>query len=319
MGNGKSKFGILKFLLGLTILTSIGSFLYSNRKILESSEMLSQKPKVFNNIENRFVDVKRIRITVPEGAFNINRRETGWQMYERSEYPVSSEKINEFAAQIAKLEKGEIAAQSPQQFDELGVGEPMEFGFGTIIELFDAQDQLINATHIGRNGNNLFVRKLGEQEIYYAIGSLGAIESISDWLDYKVFKFKSDDIVSNSVHITGFKEFEIKRNSANVFEIDGKSNDKINNAASAILNSKMIDVTKISRITNTPVLKEKITLKTDDEIEISVINQFSKHWLVIKNQSKNNDLIDTKTNDWAYAIDDASFTMLMNYKSKLFE
>ena len=52
MGNGKSKFGILKFLLGLTILTSIGSFLYSNRKILESSEMLSQKPKVFNNIEN---------------------------------------------------------------------------------------------------------------------------------------------------------------------------------------------------------------------------------------------------------------------------
>ena len=319
MGNGKSKFGILKFLLGLTILTSIGSFLYSNRKVLESSEMLSQKPKVFNNIENRFVDVKRIRITVPEGAFNINRRETGWQMYERNDYPVSNDKINEFAAQIAKLEKGEIAAQSPQQFDELGVGEPMEFGFGTIIELFDAQDQLINATHIGRNGNNLFVRKLGEQEIYNAIGNLSPIESISDWLDYKVFKFKPDDIVSNSIHITGFKEFEIKRNSANFFEIDGKSNDKINNAASAILNSKMIDVTKISRITNTPVLKEKITLKSGEEIEISVINQFSKHWVMVRNQSKNSNLIDTKTNDWAYAIDDNSFNFLMNYKSKLFE
>lgn len=317
MGNGKSKFGILKFLLGLTILTSIGSFLYSNRKILESQEILSQKPKVFNNIENRFVDAKRIRITVPEGAFNINRRETGWQMYERSDYPVSNEKINEFAAQIAKLEKGEIAAQSPQQFDELGVGEPMEFGFGTIIELFDAQDQLINATHIGRNGNNLFVRKLGEQEIYNAIGTLAPIESISDWLDYKILKFKPDDIISNSVHITGFKEFEIKRNSANIFEIDGKSNDKINNAAIAILNSKMIDVTKISRITNAPVLREKIILKTGDEVEVLAINQFNKHWLLIK--SKNNDLIDVKANDWAYAIDDNSFNFLMNYKSKLYE
>lgn len=316
MGNGKSKFGILKFLLGLTILTSIGSFLYSNRKILESQEILSQKPKVFNNIENRFIDVKRIRITVPEGAFNINRRETGWQMYERSDYPVSNEKINEFAAQIAKLEKGEIAAQSPQQFDELGVGEPMEFGFGTIIELFDAQDQLINATHIGRNGNNLFVRKLGDQEIYNAIGALSPIENISDWLDYKVLKFKTDDIISNSIHITGFKEFEIKRNSANIFEIDGKSNDKINNAAMAILNSKMIDVTKISRITNSTVLQEKIILKSGDEIEVFVVNQFNKHWLLIK--SKNNDLVDTKTNDWAYAIDDNSFNILMNYKSKLF-
>ena len=315
MGNGKSKFGILKFLLGLTILTSIGSFLYSNRKILESQEILSQKPKVFNNIGNRFVDVKRIRITVPEGAFNINRRDTGWQMYERSDYPVSNDKINEFAAQIAKLEKGDIAAQSPQQFDELGVGEPMEFGFGTIIELFDAQDQLINATHIGRNGNNLFVRKLGDQEIYNAIGTLSPIENISDWLDYKVFKFKADDIISNSIHITGFKEFEIKRNSANVFEIDGKSNDKINNAAMAILNSKMIDVTKILRITNSPVLKEKIILKSGAEIEIFVVNQFSKHWLLIK--SKNNDLVDTKTNDWAYAIDDNSFNIFMNYKSKL--
>lgn len=315
MGNGKSKFGILKFLLGLTILTSIGSFLYSNRKILESQEILSQKPKVFNNIENRFVDVKRIRITVPEGAFNINRRETGWQMYERSDYPVSNDKINEFAAQIAKLEKGDIAAQSPQQFDELGVGEPMEFGFGTIIELFDAQDQLINATHIGRNGNNLFVRKLGDQEIYNAIGTLSPIENISDWLDYKVFKFKADDIITNSIHITGFKEFEIKRNSANIFEIDGKSNDKINNAAMAILNSKMIDVTKIARISNSPVLKEKIILKSGAEIEIFVVNQFSKHWLLIK--SKNNDLVDTKTNDWAYAIDDNSFNILMNYKSKL--
>lgn len=315
MGNGKSKFGILKFLLGLTILTSIGSFLYSNRKILESQEILSQKPKVFNNIGNRFVDVKRIRITVPEGAFNINRRDTGWQMYERSDYPVSNDKINEFAAQIAKLEKGEIAAQSPQQFDELGVGEPMEFGFGTIIELFDAQDQLINATHIGRNGNNLFVRKLGDQEIYNAIGTLSPIENISDWLDYKVFKFKADDIITNSIHITGFKEFEIKRNSANIFEIDGKSNDKINNAAMAILNSKMIDVTKISRITNSPVLKEKIFLKGGAEIEIFVVNQFSKHWLLIK--SKNNDLVDTKTNDWAYAIDDNSFNIFMSYKSKL--
>ncbi len=315
MGNGKSKFGILKFLLGLTILTSIGSFLYSNRKILESQEILSQKPKVFNNIGNRFVDVKRIRITVPEGAFNINRRDTGWQMYERSDYPVSNDKINEFAAQIAKLEKGEIAAQSPQQFDELGVGEPMEFGFGTIIELFDAQDQLINATHIGRNGNNLFVRKLGDQEIYNAIGTLSPIENISDWLDYKVFKFKADDIISNSIHITGFKEFEIKRNSANIFEIDGKSNDKINNAAMAILNSKMIDVTKISRITNSPVLKEKIILKSGDEIEVFVVNQFSKHWLLVK--SKNNDLVDTKTNDWAYAIDDNSFNIFMNHKSKL--
>lgn len=317
MGNGKSKFGILKFLLGLTILTSIGSFLYSNRKILESQEILSQKPKVFNNIENRFVDVKRIRITVPEGAFNINRRETGWQMYERSEYPVSSEKINEFAAQIAKLEKGEIAAQSPQQFDELGVGEPMEFGFGTIIELFDAQDQLINATHIGRNGNNLFVRKLGDQEIYNAIGALSPIENISDWLDYKVFKFKAEDIISNTIHIIGFKEFEIKRNSANIFEIDGKSNDKINNAATAILNSKMIDVTKVTRITNSPVLKEKTILKSGDEIEFFIINQFNKHWMLIK--SKNNDLVDIKTNDWAYAIDDNSFNILVNYKSKLFE
>ena len=317
MGNGKSKFGILKFLLGLTILTSIGSFLYSNRKILESQEILTQKPRVFNNIENRFVDVKRIRITVPEGAFNINRRDTGWQMYERSDYPVSNEKINEFAAQIAKLEKGEIAAQSPQQFDELGVGEPMEFGFGTIIELFDAQDQLINATHIGRNGNNLFVRKLGDQEIYNVIGALSPIENISDWLDYKVFKFKVDDIISNSIHITGFKEFEIKRNSANIFEIDGKSNDKINYAAMAILNSKMIDVTKASRITNSPVLKEKIILKNGEEIEVFVANQFTKHWLLIK--SKNNDLVDAKTNDWAYAIDDNSFNIFMNYKSKLFE
>lgn len=317
MGNGKSKFGILKFLLGLTILTSIGSFLYSNRKILESQEILTQKPKVFNNIENRFVDVKRIRITVPEGAFNINRRDTGWQMYERSDYPVSNEKINEFAAQIAKLEKGEIAAQSPQQFDELGVGEPMEFGFGTIIELFDAQDQLINATHIGRNDNNLFVRKLGDQEIYNVIGALSPIENISDWLDYKVFKFKVDDIISNSIHITGFKEFEIKRNSANIFEIDGKSNDKINYAAMAILNSKMIDVTKASRITNSPVLKEKIILKNGEEIEVFVANQFTKHWLLIK--SKNNDLVDAKTNDWAYAIDDNSFNIFMNYKSKLFE
>jgi Domain of unknown function (DUF4340) len=314
---------ILKILLALTLLVSIAAFIYQNRSIIDSKELMNTRPKVFTNIKDRFVDVRRIKITVPEGAFNIKRQENSeWQMYERGYYLVSNKKIEQFANEIANIERGEIATESPRQFDELGVGEPLEFGFGTIIELFDSQDQLIAATHIGHNGDKLFVRKLGEKSIHNAFGNLSSIEKVSDWLDFQIIDLKNSKVIKFNSEIFSKSKVEIKA-SNDGFEFNGVKNDKINALANSINGLEFVDVSRRTKISAEPNSEIKYELSDGGIITLKIYDQFKQHWVALDYSAIENanpapsNVLNEKTKDWVFALSDNSYNMLTQNGAKL--
>ncbi len=179
---------IIKIITGILLLcASIAMFSFNSLNPNEKSGQNFVAPPIFSSFQLGYADVHKIRITTPDGAFIIVRTQNGWNMPDKHGYIVSNSKIDEFFKQIKALRFERIEANDPALFDSYKVGEPKEFGEGSILEFFDIGDQLIIGRHIGVVGDVVYVRKLGDAQINSASGKLDSIINKTDWLLFDIF------------------------------------------------------------------------------------------------------------------------------------
>ncbi len=276
-----------------------------------------KNPKVFSDIKARFIDVRRIRITIPDGAFQLIKTGENWQLQERENYPVSMEFLKIFADDIANLEKGGLVTNDPTLFDKMGVGEPMEFGEGTIIELFDPQDQVISSSHIGKINNEIYVRRMGDRNIFSATGKFTDIGIISNWLDLNIININKEEVSNILINRIGAPNIDILYKGD--FFIDEIHNSKISDLSTLLLKPKFIDVLPQNRIKNNAIAKINIVLKNGQIIEYEIFQQYKAYWVKFSaNNFEAHQLISkTFAKDWAYKIEDNFAKEILQSKSGL--
>lgn len=276
-----------------------------------------KNPKVFSDIKSRFVDIRRIKITVPDGAFQLVKNNENWFVVERDNYPASQEFLQIFQNDISNLEKGGLITSDPALFDKMGVGEPMEFGEGTIVELFDPQDQVISSSHVGKTNNEIYVRRMGDRNIFAAQGKFTDIGILNVWLDLNVFQINSNDINSIMISRNGAPNLDLIANNQGEFLIDGIRNIQINNLLINVIKPKLYDVTPRERIKNSKIADVKIILKDNRIIEYSLHQQFKAYWLILSPQELTYQGIKPFAKNWAYKIDDEIAKQILQSKSAL--
>lgn len=262
---------------------------------------------------------------MPDGSFQILKTpENKWVMPERSNYPISQSALLKIDADLKAMTRGELATQDPTKFDNFGVGEPKEFGQGTAIEFFDMQGQIIVGKNIGQFTDNIYVRNLGEMEVYNVIGKLPPISQKSTWLDLDVIKIAANLISQIEVSRSGFSPFIIRRAPNGEFALnDGELGPRINSLGSLLASLKFEDVTNIQRINSRPLAVHKTTLTNGAIIEITLFRHFRQDWVKISAISSNAQNLgfaeefNARTKDWAFVINEFDASLLKQQKDNL--
>ena len=273
--------------------------------------------KVFSDIKARFGDVRRIKITVPDGAFQIIKLDETWVLKEKNNYPASLEFMKIFANDISNLEKGGLVTNDPALFDKMGVGEPMEFGEGTIVELFDPQDQVISSSHIGKLGDEIYVRRMGDRNIFSAKGKFIEINNLQNWLDLNVINFDPQNIKSISIERNQAPTIDILKTQANSFELDNIKNQKIDDLANLFTRIKFLDIAADKRISSAKIAKYKIQFDNDEIVEFELYQQFKNYWVKINFPENGTQFIKPFAKEWAYMIDKDAAKQILQSKNKL--
>lgn len=319
----QSRFNILRFMLGILLLAGIGGFYFINRgQAIDAA--ITASPPVFNELQDGFDKVHRIRITVPEGAFQIIRHGASWVMPERDNFPVADAKVQEFATDLKYLRQLELNTNDPSQFDRLGVGEPKEFGEGTTFELFDTKDEIITARHIARRSNIIFVRKLGEKEVYSAAGQWKPIERKGNWLDFNFLNIVITNLYKIEITQRNEKPAIITRdeNGALVLD-DGQRGRNIDNLAQAIAMWQPLDVISRQRINSAPIVHHKSYFNDGLVIDADLFNHYGVYWLEISASNLKPEAgphaaaINARAQNWAFAISEPAADILQQKRSLL--
>ncbi|KAF0117132.1 MAG: hypothetical protein FD163_455 [Hyphomonadaceae bacterium] len=312
-------------MLGLALLIGvIGFFMITNAQM--NKTQVVTLPPVFAEMQGDFAGVKRIRISVPEGSFQIMRQGENWVMPERGNFPVSSKAIGIFAADVKYLKILGQYSNDPSQFDILGVGESKEFGEGTTVELFDARDNIIAARHIATKASRVFVRKLGQAEVYSAQGHWPKIERKSAWLDFELLNITARDIEKVTIHPKTGAIFEIETNDDGSLTLNGHRSTNINALALAVADWQPIDVIDRYRISAPNIMSHQTTTKSGLVIKASLKRHFDVYWLVIDAETSENAneaiiqqaaAINARAAKWAFAISEPAADILKQRQSLL--
>ncbi len=293
---------VFKFVAAIALLSA--SFAIFTLKTAGDKKMdkAYAKPKelVFKDLSRRFQDVRRVKITTPEGSFQFRNTNGSWVISERANYPLNTKRLNELALQLASLSIVALKSNDPGEFDTLGVGEPLEFGFGSIIEFFDSQDQTIDASHIGQKPDGIYVRRMGESKIRLAQGTLMEFTNIKQWPDYQFFKIEPAQI----------KSIGIENESGKARTINAvPNNEKTKILTDFIVSPNLIDVTTSTRIDAKPALKIKYELSDNSILRAGIYAQNGNYWVKYSALGENgaptvfSDSLNSRASDWAFAID----------------
>lgn len=302
-----SGLALLKSLIAIALLSASFAVFSLKQAGDKKDNIVYSKPKdlVFKDLARRFPDVRRVKITTPEGSFQFRNNSGVWQISERGNYPLNTIRLTELANQLAALSIVAVKTEDPGEFDALGVGEPLEFGFGSIIELFDSQDQIIDASHIGQKANGIFVRKMGDKKVRLAQGELMEFTKIQQWPDYRFYAIDATQIIGINIGPTIEKSIAIAPNSKGIFE----NSPKVQSLVQALVAPKFIDVTSSTRINSKPNARIHYKISDGSILSVSIHAQNGNHWLKFNANGANGNetafanSLNARAQDWAFALD----------------
>lgn len=295
---------IIKLFIGIALVAAVFAYFTAASGKLGIWGQKEEAIKVFPTIKDNLSNVQRIKITIEKGAFQIVQKDGKWTIPERGDYLVSSESIDKFGKALAGLEKLSLSTTDPSKFDSLSVGEPTEFGNGTVVQLFDKKDQIIEGEHIGKVGNSVYIRDMGAKEVYNTKGDMPDIGNLDFWLNFKLFDIKPNDIAKVSYQFTGQKEHKISRNALGKFEESGDTGEKVDNIALFLNKVKFVDVAEFEKIKTQPVFKHTTTLRNGASIELDGYDYHGLYWIQAKASGNNErtNRINAASEKYVYAI-----------------
>ncbi len=314
--NKNSKaFVLFKSLIAIALLAASFAIFTLKQAGDKKDNMAYSKPKdlVFKDLARRFPDVRRVKVTTPEGSFQFRNNNGVWQIVERNNYPLNTTKLTEFANQLASLSVMAVKSNDPGEFDELGVGEPLEFGFGSIIEFFDSQDQTIDASHIGQKRGEIYVRRMGENKIRLADGKLMDFTKINDWPDFRLYAISRQQIKGIGFGPNSAQTDKYVPDSEGVFQ-----NPQAQLFVNLLLVPDLHDVSTNTRINSKPIKTINFLIIDGSIIKVTFYYQNGSYWVKYKATGANDietefsKALNQKADSWAFAINKTQAESIIN-------
>lgn len=266
-------------------------------------------------------DITRLDITHGRGmsgsqTLTIERRESGWVLPGRADYPANQRLVNETISALASLELIAPRTSSLQWHASLGLTVPEDLGQAIRFRMFDADQheitsillgkdekseleavQLVRA--IGEQQKNFYVRLEAETQTWLARGRLPRGKETAIWMDANLPVPNTDQIIG--VDFSDIGEGSFDKNNLNEWRDTG-----FQDWLASFPSLRADDVVSEDNIDFSNAKRIEVTLQSGELFWLDVVSTTSNFWVRFGSSLKEADEA-----NWAYKFAGASKTILM--------
>ncbi|WP_084420563.1 DUF4340 domain-containing protein [Henriciella litoralis] len=149
---------------------------------------------VLKNFSAVRADTGRIKITMADESYTLERRGEQWVMEETGGYPVRMDRLNTLAEGLETLTWGARRTSDPNRLSRLGLGDPTEGGNGVLVEVFASDGAKTAEMITGRRGDQLYARAPRENIAFQVNGELPPLYTHEAWLDLDIINIDASSI-----------------------------------------------------------------------------------------------------------------------------
>lgn len=268
------------------------------------------------------VEASRIRFTLADESYTLERSSTGWVMAETGGYPVRLDRIADLAGGLETLSYDARRTNDPYKHDRLGLGDPVEGGNGVLVEVFGTENELSHAVIVGRKNEDLYVREPGNTQSYRASGSLPPFYNRRAWLDLDIVDI--DPAAIRSVRITDARDRTLYlrraegRDARSFSPAPPNQDDRLisrlaaSSTALAITRLTPQDVKPAEDLINGPIARHISETFDGLEINLQAYREPNGFWVTLRaieagEGARRAEVINQKAEGWAFRISDYDF------------
>ena len=277
---------------------------------------------VLSGFSETRVDAQRIRFTLADESYTLQRTAAGWTMEETGGYPVRLDRLAELASGLETLTFGEKRTDDAYKHDRIGLGDPIEGGNGALVEVFGIDADLMHSLIIGRKGDQLYVRDPGETQTFRAEGNLPPFYNLRSWLDLRIVEIDPSAIRSVRVRDSNDRDLYLRRGEgegARSFRpAPPHQDDRLisrlaaSTTALAITRLSPLDVKPQTDLVTAPVARHISETFDGLEIDLSAYREPNGLWVTVRaveagEGARRAQVINEKAEGWAFRITDYDF------------
>lgn len=268
------------------------------------------------------VDASRIRFTLADESYTLERSSAGWVMAETGGYPVRLDRIADLASGLETLSYDERRTNDPYKHDRLGLGDPIEGGNGVLVEVFRAENELSHAVIVGRKNEDLYVRDPGNTQSYRASGSLPPFYNRRAWLDLDIVDIEPAAIRSVRITDSRNRTLYLRRaegsDARSFTPAPPNQNDRLISRLAASATALAItrltpqDVKPAEDLINDPIARHISETFDGLEINLQAYREPNGFWVTLRaieagEGARRAEVINEKAEGWAFRISDYDF------------
>lgn len=173
--------------------------------------------------------IARFTIEAESGTVAVARKEDGWVVESRGNYPADFDKIVEQLRRLADLPQGEIIRGGTSDLKEFGLDPAAKAGDSAVITLYDVAGAKLAALGVGSlRGGGDEMRIPDSQYMRVDDGAVMLVPETmntwsaepSSWINRNLLSFSRDDVASASVKRADGEAFDVVQSSPGQFTIN---------------------------------------------------------------------------------------------------
>lgn len=135
-----------------------------------------------------------IRIITADESYTLSKAANGWQMDKADGYAVRPDRLAALVTGLQGLTWGEGRTRDPEKFDRIGLGDPRDGGSGAVIQIADANADVIAEFITGRKDTNIYARYPDDTQAFRVTGELPPLYTHNAWLNFNIIDINTDAI-----------------------------------------------------------------------------------------------------------------------------
>ena len=214
----------------LLIVLAVFAALYSVFGTGSRNEGSRQAVNLLASVEGDKVE----RMVIQQGTESIElaRKDSGWTLPQRNDYPANAERVRSLLLKLFDLSTSQLVPAGPAGIKKLGLDQEGVKSGRSLVKFFDGAGQELGGLYLGqvRAGKSdsaqlsglpgsmtgQFVRKDGSDQVYLIAAPLTLVTSMANWLDTNLVNILRSKVLSVSqkkTSSTGAAElvFELKK------------------------------------------------------------------------------------------------------------
>jgi hypothetical protein len=324
----------------ITLAVTVGAvFVSANR---QGAVEVAKGERLFPGLGGKFAQAQSIEIDGAGGKARLTRVGDGWTIADKDGYPARPEAVRRLLAAVAELETVEAKTRNPALLERLDLADlTVKDSKASQVQIKDAQGAVIAGFLIGKKRPTplgaqpapqgqemLYVRKIGDNQSWLAMGQIELRRNVIDWADKAVIDLAPTRFRSVLVARPDAAGFTLTRAAGDSrdFALDGlpegaklKSQFDVNSVSAALEGLTFEDVAKAPAEPITPYVSVVWTAEDGLTVTLKLIKRDDQSWASIAASGPGAEPINAKTAAWIYKLPDWKREKLESTRDSLIE